>query len=166
MADETTAIDLAVQIMSEVGSEKKSDEIPAELAIEQPKRRKSGTPKELLQVDPEEEVTDIPGDFDEDGLVEHYKDRYNRGIELQQKMKQLGIPTPREPSPPELIRDELGQVIAPVNITTLSSQHLGEYHSYYTGMMVYVGHLLWVADVNRQMANSVRAEVEGFFDHV
>jgi hypothetical protein len=31
-------------------------------------------------------------------------------------------------------------------------------------MMVYVGHLLWVADVNRQMANSVRAEVEGFFD--
>lgn len=120
--------------------------------------------KPLLETNPIEEVVDVPGSLTIEGLQQMYQDRYEKSSLVQQKLREHGLRKPKQPNVPGLISDENGEITPPADVTNLTSSQLGEYHNYYTSMLAWVGRLLWIADIDKQAAESVRKEVEGYFD--
>lgn len=78
----------------------------------------------------------------------------------QAKLKKSGMVFPSLPSIPDKYRDEYGAFKMPEDITDLHPRELGQLFSLLTGLTVYYGALVSLADIDRATAERIMTYLE------
>lgn len=76
------------------------------------------------------------------------------------KARKSGMVFPSLPNIPDYCRDEYGAFLMPPDITALSPQELGQLYSLLTGLSVYYGGLVALADIDRNTAERIKIYIE------